>query len=357
MTQSADAPSLPQRLPYLDGWRGIAIICVLVGHFFPVPQINLGHFGVELFFVLSGRLMAEILFIKKQELSEFFRRRFSRIYPALLVFVALTIIPASHSSAILHTKRALAEIPDAVAALTFTMNYVEAIFTRGSIYTHTWSLSVEEHSYILLAILAVIVRRRVALANMLIIAASMLCIVNGYVNFSILHLADYQVYWRTDVRAASIFLSAATCLTFHMLKVSERLKATLSIACLPIALLLFWTAIPEYVRYSLATLALALSVNSLEAAPAVLRRGLSIKVFTGIGLISYSLYLWQQPFYSAANAVRDRLGLVGIVVLLAAAFVAAVGSYFFVEQPARKAINNFRAKKGQDAVANSIAAN
>ena len=48
--------------------------------------INLGRFGVELFFVLSGRLMAEILFVQKMPL-DFFLRRFSRVYPALFVFV------------------------------------------------------------------------------------------------------------------------------------------------------------------------------------------------------------------------------------------------------------------------------
>ncbi|MER8439084.1 hypothetical protein NKH36_02770 [Mesorhizobium sp. M1312] len=51
------------RLAHLDGWRGLSIVLVLIGHFFPVPGINLGVMGVEFFFVLSGRLMAEILFV------------------------------------------------------------------------------------------------------------------------------------------------------------------------------------------------------------------------------------------------------------------------------------------------------
>ncbi|TIU24619.1 MAG: acyltransferase, partial [Mesorhizobium sp.] len=76
------------RLAYLDGWRGLSIALVLIGHFFPVPGINLGVLGVEFFFVLSGRLMGEILFIERFPLKKFFKRRFSRIYPALLVFVA-----------------------------------------------------------------------------------------------------------------------------------------------------------------------------------------------------------------------------------------------------------------------------
>jgi len=70
----------------LDGWRGLAILGVLFDHFVTKSGINLGRFGVELFFVLSGRLMAEILFVQKMPL-DFFLRRFSRVYPALFVFV------------------------------------------------------------------------------------------------------------------------------------------------------------------------------------------------------------------------------------------------------------------------------
>jgi peptidoglycan/LPS O-acetylase OafA/YrhL len=56
------------RLSYLDGWRGLAIICVLAGHFLFIKSFNLGPFGVELFFVLSGRLMADILFVFREDL-------------------------------------------------------------------------------------------------------------------------------------------------------------------------------------------------------------------------------------------------------------------------------------------------
>ncbi|MER9742940.1 acyltransferase family protein [Mesorhizobium sp. M0187] len=58
------------RLAYLDGWRGLSIALVLIGHFFPVPGINLGVLGVEFFFVLSGRLMGEILFIERFPLKK-----------------------------------------------------------------------------------------------------------------------------------------------------------------------------------------------------------------------------------------------------------------------------------------------
>ena len=57
-------PPPRERITYLDGWRGLAIIMVLLGHFFSIRLFSLAPFGVEFFFVLSGRLMAEILFVE-----------------------------------------------------------------------------------------------------------------------------------------------------------------------------------------------------------------------------------------------------------------------------------------------------
>src|SRR5690242_20540314 len=80
------------RVGYLDGWRGAAILSVLFGHFVTSQGLNLGRFGVELFFVLSGRLMAEILFVRQTPLKTFFPRRLARIYPALFVFAVVVFV-------------------------------------------------------------------------------------------------------------------------------------------------------------------------------------------------------------------------------------------------------------------------
>ena len=61
-------------------------------HFAPLPGINFGRMGVELFFVLSGRLMAEILFVRRFPIPAFFRRRIARVWPALFLFYQLSVI-------------------------------------------------------------------------------------------------------------------------------------------------------------------------------------------------------------------------------------------------------------------------
>jgi Acyltransferase family len=100
------------RIGYLDGWRGIAIVLVLLGHFAPVDAANLGTLGVDFFFVLSGRLMAEILFIKRVSLPAFYLRRFSRVYPGLLAFVVLAAL-------FFHSTPIHAGILAVLSALTF----------------------------------------------------------------------------------------------------------------------------------------------------------------------------------------------------------------------------------------------
>lgn len=72
-----------ERRAFLDGWRGLALVLLLAGHFFPNRWINLGRLGVELYFALSGLLIGEILLVKRTSLSVFYWRRVSRVFPSL----------------------------------------------------------------------------------------------------------------------------------------------------------------------------------------------------------------------------------------------------------------------------------
>lgn len=337
MTMSGINPT-SERLAFLDGWRGLAILAVIIGHFFPVPGLEFGSFGVELFFVLSGRLMAEILFVRKLDALEFLRRRFSRIYPALLVFVACVSIPALLSVELMHTREPLAQLPDIVAALTFTASYLELFYARGLVFAHTWSLSVEENSYLILLLLAWFTRRNTRLAMYCMIGAAILCVANGVISSAHFGLSEELTYWRTDVRIASILTSASICLAVREFDLKRFMHPAITVLALPLALIMFAEHTPGYIKYGVATLSLAWSVNALDMAPKLVRDALSFRPLVWAGMISYSLYLWQQPFYIAAGRVRD-MGLIYVLVLLVAALCCAIGSYLFIEGPARRFIN------------------
>ncbi|UCI05074.1 acyltransferase family protein [Mesorhizobium sp. B1-1-8] len=316
-----------ERLAYLDGWRGLSIALVLIGHFFPVPGINLGVLGVEFFFVLSGRLMGEILFIERFPLKKFFKRRFSRIYPALLLFVIAAMIGLAGTYIAFKWKAAL-------AALTFTYNYAGILITRAGALDHIWSLCVEEHAYITLALISVAVSGRANVVRLLVIL-SLLAMANGAVSYWVLGMHYETSYWRTDVHIASILLSASICL----LKAGGRLPAFLQSPHVALvagagSVLLFLNPVPTPVHYLLGVPLLALAVNALDFAGNYLTGLLSSRPMVMLGLWSYSLYLWQQPFYKFV----DERGSAAIP-MLAAVFACALCSYYIVEKPARGWLN------------------
>ena len=315
------------RLAYLDGWRGLSIALVLIGHFFPVPGINLGVLGVEFFFVLSGRLMGEILFIERYPLKKFFKRRFSRIYPALLVFVVVAMIALSGTFIAFKWKAAL-------TALTFTYNYAGILVTRAGALDHIWSLCIEEHAYIILALISVVVLSRSRVV-VLLLALALLAMANGAVSYWVFGMDYETTYWRTDVHIASILLSASICL----LKADGRLPAIfrgrhVALAASVFAVLLFLDPVPTPIHYLFAVPLLALAVNALDFSPRYLTGLLSSWPMATLGLWSYSLYLWQHPLYKFVYEQGSAP-----FPMLAGVFVCALCSYYIVERPAREWLN------------------
>lgn len=328
------------RIPYLDGWRGLAIVVVLIGHFgsaYWKPLFVLGGFGVDMFFVLSGRLMADILFVSKQSLPTFFRRRFARIFPALLVF-ASSMAAISIAVYAVHGK-VLMRPWEYISAITFTINYVQALsgLSSGAL-AHIWSLSVEEHCYAILALIALLLLRRAGSAKWVLTGVAILGLLNGIRLYADGAGGVHEIYWRTDVRLAPAFLSAATFLWIRdsgtLGQALTRRLGWLPLPCVALSGFLFFVA-PIPVMYTASALLLTVAVNTLDFGPAGLRRALSMRALTAFGFLSYSIYLWQQPLYRLEGNVTGFV-LVPAVIGLGAA------SYYFVERPARRWLNNLR---------------
>ena len=310
-----------KHVPYLDGWRGLAVLCVLFGHFVTSEHINLARLGVELFFVLSGRLMAEMLFVREKRLSIFFPRRFSRVYPALFVFVT-AMFAVAWSRGIEPTA------PQALAALTFTANYLDPITGRSGALDHIWSLCIEEHMYLLLGLVAFLHRRRhLPLIPMLglLAAAAML---NGLART--LAGGDYfAVYWRTDVRGASLLLGVLAYISLRKVNTAPWFAPILFVG----GFALNFNIVPDPIKYSLGSSLLACSVVFMKDAAARVLAFFEHPMMMHVGLWSYSIYLWQQPF------AKFHVGLGGHLILLIPVFVAALISYNLIEQPARDWLN------------------
>jgi peptidoglycan/LPS O-acetylase OafA/YrhL len=310
-----------EHLPYLDGWRGCAVLGVLIGHFFFDFGIKtLAIFGVELFFVLSGRLMADILFFRAMPLPTFFFRRFSRIYPAFLIYV---IIETTIFRIVYDPSGLLA----ATLALTFIINY--GIYFGHPIpwLNHIWSLCVEEHAYIALGMLRTALRRLdLVLAAIVVIGA--VSLINKLTEPAFLGGGRPWYNFRTDASICLIFLSSAARIWLK----EWTAPSWLPVAALIMAAVCRFLPIP-ILSLGLSPLALMLAINTLDTAPPALLRMLSARPLRQIGLWSFSLYLWQQPGFAY------RIQGVSLWIVVPPSIALGLASYYLIEQPARRWLN------------------
>lgn len=314
------------RYAYLDGWRGLSILAVLIGHFMSIHGFNAGRFGVEMFFVLSGRLMAEILFIKHTPLPSFFKRRISRVWPALFVFIIAMWLIFGRTENDLHVG-----YQSVLSTLTFTYNYYSLYVEHSPVLDHIWSLCIEEHTYILLAFVAFLSRKYRFDPIKPLIALCLLFLANGALLTFSQHLDYYNVYWRSDTRSASILIGVIIFLVFT--QSGKKVNALTSVTLFGLAVALNMNPVPDPIKYSLGTVCVAIAICTIKELPDYLMKFLCHPLLTRVGLISFSLYLWQQPFYKMLHVGYSK------VALLVLAMMIATLSYHFIEVPVRKYLN------------------
>ncbi len=160
VTNKADVSTSP-KLYGLDHLRSLAIILVFLFHYqkpmfgYPAwlpPYGKFGWSGVDLFFVLSGFLISSQLFAQLRSgagvsLKEFFLKRFFRIIPAYWLVLAIYFcVPAFHE------REALSSL---WKFLTFTQNFGLNLAIKGT-FSHAWSLCVEEHFYLFLPLVLIL---------------------------------------------------------------------------------------------------------------------------------------------------------------------------------------------------------
>ena len=336
MDHRTERPAERQHLPYLDGWRGIAIIFVLMDHFANVEV--LGMVGVQVFFVLSGLLMARVLFDAQMPLRTFYRRRVARIIPAMYVYM---VAMALWSLAVGGIDTSASNF---AWAAVFLGTYLPGTdIWDDALLGHLWSLNVEEHSYMLMSVVALLARRsgvRWPVRAMAFLSAA--CLVGFAIHRAWPALAPpgtSAFYLRTEVAALSVFASA----TIHVLLRELRYEPTTSLfvgtGLITTALLATVVAVPSIpvggnvLSFVVIPLFLAATVNFLPAAPPIVMKALSNRTLTWFGLISYSLYLWQYPFY---RLVGDNGGEWTASVRCMLSIAVATISYYALERPMRR---------------------
>jgi len=327
--QRAREPS--ERVEYLDGWRGLAILALLVGHFvnpfgFGSRLINAGRLGVELFFALSGLLIGQLLFVKRVGLAAFYRRRVSRLLPAFYCFLLFISIYLAWRGRRLD--------PHAMSsAIFFYYNYyaTSRINYLPKEYGHVWSLCIEVHAYLALSVIAVASRRWDFAPWRAIGALAVLSWVSSCAYSALFHWDYYRVFWRTEPRVSAFLVAAGlTCWTHDT---GRRLVLGWSwIGVFVAGILLQLAAVPDLLKYTLGSACLALAVTHLSDAPTFVRNVLSFRLLTWLGVLSYSLYLWQQPF-------KELRGSAAGLMWLLPALISGSLSFYLLEDPARRWLN------------------
>ena len=344
-------------VPSLDGLRAIAIGFLFIAHlsgtrgFLNWPFLyRYGMFGVRVFFVISGFLITSILLneIRKTgriSLPRFYFRRTMRLFPACYVLIAVTALLAMNG--IVHLKRG-----DLLLAVTYTMNYR---FVREWPLGHLWSLAVEEQFYLLWpATLMLLGRTRsirvligvLGIAPLIRLALPLLGQAAAFLIWSdALASGCLLALLRQDLLRSAWYVRVLSSRWFVL--VPAVALAANAVPFLKVSWLLCETIM---------NLAIAMSIDwSIRNPGTAVGRFLNWPATCFIGVLSYSLYLWQQPFLNRASQSLYCAFPVNVALAVATAMV----SYLVVEAPLlrlRMAIERrWQAKKQAEAAAASNA--
>ena len=327
-------------LPTLDGWRAVAIAMVLFAHV-RLPGNALqgiaayGALGVHLFFAISGFLITNRLLEEEESagrvsLRSFYIRRGFRILPAALTYLialcvlgfALDLIPITMGQIL-------------SSALFFRNYWVEP--ASQSWYTgHYWSLSVEEHFYLLWPGLLVALGKRRARWAVPLLACLFAAWrgLDSYYNWiAALNPGLKELVGRTDYRMDGLLWGCAAAFLWDAREI--RAKAWWAIGALMAMALLLIFEPPGYVALLALLMPVPLILTAADPA-SWFGRLFELRPVAWFGRLSYSVYLWQMLFLPAYG-IPVSLGIVQQFPLnLAFVMLAACGSYYLVERPLRR---------------------
>jgi peptidoglycan/LPS O-acetylase OafA/YrhL len=331
----------------IDGLRAVAVIPVVLFHA-GFKVFSGGYIGVDVFFVISGYLITAILLgeLERGEFSigRFYERRARRILPALF-FVMLACIPFAllwmPPSQIEDFGRGL------VAVTLFASNI---LFWRESGYfapaseerplLHTWSLAVEEQYYLFFPLLLLLAwrlgRPRVFCIVAVIAAASLLLCEWGWRH------APVATFYLAPTRAWEL-LAGSLCafLQFGKQQKQNDLLAGLGLGLIVLAIFAFDEATPFPSLYTLAPVGGTALIILFAANGTWTARLLSNGLLVGVGLISYSLYLWHQPLFAFARIYSVHPPQILMLCLALLSLGLSYLSWQYIEKPFRSRQTRF----------------
>lgn len=347
------------RIKWFSMVRVTGLLLVLLYHFFQ-KLFPGGFLGVDVFFTFSGFLITALLIdefsqSKKIELLAFFRRRFYRIVPPVIVMV-LVVMPFTF----LIRRDFVAGIGTQIAAVMgFVTNFYE-MMTGGSyeaqfiphLFVHNWSLAVEVHYYLLWGLAVWFLAKYCKTAGQLRGSIFLLSSFGLLISFlsmfigSLLGLSFSGLYFSTWTHIYPFFVGSILATLTGIKQMTGLLKKiirswSLREACLVFAagagllvVMMLWVKFDSLFTYLFGFLLASLSAAAMILATRVLHEKTpDLKeplVLTVIADTSYGVYLFHWPFYTIFSQLMGNLTAVMLTSLLSLAFA---GLSFYVIEP------------------------
>ena len=327
----------------IDGLRAIAVVSVILFHA-GFEFFSGGFVGVDVFFVISGYLITTIILAEMQEgkfsLIQFYERRARRILPALF-FVMAVCMPFAWMWLAPQDMKDFAQ--SLVAVTTFSSNILFGIeggyfdtATELKPLLHTWSLAIEEQYYVffpLFLMLTLKVGRRWTITTLVLIAGLSLALAQS----SAINSPGGAFYSLPD-RGWELLIGSFVAFYLSQKKQisGNQLLSFLGLTLIVYSIFFFNKHTPFPSLYTLVPTIGAALIILFTSSHAVVYHLLSQKLLVGIGLISYSAYLWHQPlfvFYRHAPIVETSR--TGFILLILLTFFLSYLSWRFIESPFR----------------------
>ncbi len=328
----------------IDGLRAFAILAVVLFHTFP-KALRGGFVGVDIFFVISGYLIAGIIDREIQghrfSIFNFYARRARRLFPALavvLIFVlligAVVLLPGEYRQLGLHVAGGVGFIENLI--LWQEAGYFDGASEEKPLL-HLWSLAVEEQFYLFFPWLLVGLHRwGRPVPNVLILLA----LLSFWAGFDALSSDPSGAFFLPQNRIWELLLGAWIALSSWPQRVIPRQRLTEGLSMLGLLLLIG----------SVVLIRRELGFPGFAALPPVL--GSAMLIFSGpntwvhrtvlasrplvhLGLMSYPLYLWHWIFLAMGHLLLPSLPSPGRLALVGASFILAALTTRYIEQPIR----------------------
>ena len=349
-----------QRIQSLDGLRGISILLVILDHTFKAnfKNLKIGKIGVGIFFVISSYLIISFLLkdLDKKTFSvkEFYFKRIFRIFPAYYFFLIITF------SLIFYLG--FFKFEHFWRPIVFLENYhPSSLWKNNWLIGHTWSLAAEEQFYLVISSLFFTLKNKNRPRKSLLFCFLSMIILASFFRGGYMIFEDISFYFRQSIyRSFETVMDSFAIGGVIALLTVEKLKCHKAISYFKnkwfvLLIIIFsiqflnspfvreifglkvqfiYNTIGLPVIYSSIGILLVLSITASRNT--ALFRILNNNIISFVGLISYSLYLWQQVWLHDWE--------IPLFVKLLGIFISALISYYLIEKPSLNLKNNLLLK-------------